>query len=247
MSAASSKNGPPSVAAFVLSLAVLSSCVITLLYNRGFSAMVTLSNMTWEVYAIVLGGCGLVVVVTLIEKDWRPFLSHLSAIIFIPTALGFSNADWLTGLGFPASIEVFRSDLPDLACLAVGLAVIGSFLLGRDADRLEGVRENLLAHGASVKETDRAVWKAFQRMLRLVLASIIALALIWTIAAFFSDRGQLPTAWSDGGIVLVGLLCVALLVLLYLYLARRGEAPIRTPTPAEVPSNKEGTGGSGSK
>jgi hypothetical protein len=169
----------------------------------------------------VLGGCGLVVVVTLIEREWRVYLSHLAAIIYIPTALGFSNADWLAGLGFPTSFSVLKSDLPDLVCLIIGLAVVSGFFLGRGANRLEGVRDTLLGQGADVEETDRAMGQAFQGMLVTVTAAVAALTAMWAVATLASEQGLSFLDWTGGGVALVGLGCVVLLIILFVHLARR--------------------------
>jgi hypothetical protein len=167
---------------FRLGTLALIAATISLFFNEAFSGLMGASDLTWLFAVIVLTVCGLDLIATYMERSWWPYMFYLAALLFSPTAIGLSKADWFSWFGFSNGVEVFRSQLPDTFCFFIGSVIVVGYLLSWGAERLGVVGKSLISQGANPDEVDGEIRKAFSYLSKSTGTLVLGAAAIWLLA-----------------------------------------------------------------
>jgi hypothetical protein len=208
-------------ASLTLGSAALILSALSLLFDQGYSALVSSAPLGWTIDLILLGGCLLVIVAAVMEPVLWPYLFYMAEILFVPTMLGFSQANWFAWFDTPSLMSVFRSSLPDIVCLIIGVFIVTAHIVGQGAERLQWIVRELNIPKAHRLQVDLAADRAFAHMAKRVAALAAAIVVVWVLGTALATLPEITAVFFSGSYLVVGLVAAVALIVLFYRLVRK--------------------------
>lgn len=218
------------VTLFVVSVAVISLYVFTtnnlfLIIEQAASKSLLRLGWGFSIGAVLVLILLMVISIASLSEVRLKAILHLSAVLYIPSILHFSNIDPLYILGFPNDLSQLSSTLPGIVLFVNGALIVLGYILLRSYSQHMVLRRNLIARGADKMEVTRAIRKGLT--LNLAIIAFTSVVIVMTAAVVTWTSIFLVGQGMIGLPLLALVLSLALIILFIFILLRPTSGPIR--------------------
>ncbi|MGE5379385.1 MAG: hypothetical protein ACM3L5_00760 [Candidatus Saccharibacteria bacterium] len=209
---------PAAISLFLSATTLVSNSFYQQLRNLTVTAQ---GGSMFDLFIVI--GCFVIMLVAFLDSSKIVYAHYLSGLLFVPSAIGLSNADWLAATGFKGGFATFRSSMTEADLLFIGLIILALFLFHFSTVRTVRISAELRNAGGDEKEVNAAVDHLVLNRVWLVVLSFAATLVVYGVISWLGPWFGSLLVQRPGLFVVVMAIAAVAAVALFIYLLRTRE------------------------